>query len=87
MAGLADRRRLLSAPPLQGGTYTITAVQTVMTSDGSQAMSNPLKSTPLQSVQAFNVNPPRFTLPAGIVHSTYPPQGLGDHDDILPHGV
>lgn len=39
------------------------------------------------SVQKFDVNAPRFTLPTGIIHSTYPPQGLGDHNDVLPHIV
>ncbi len=46
-------------------------------------MNNP----PLNSTQQFNVNAPRFALPPGIVHSTYPPQGLGDHNNILPHMV
>jgi hypothetical protein len=39
----------------------------------------------LTSTQKFNVNAPRFSLPPGVVHQTYPPQGLGDHYNVLPH--
>ena len=39
------------------------------------------------STQKFNVNAPRFTLNPEVVHSTYPPQGLGDHNNVLPHIV
>lgn len=39
------------------------------------------------STQLFNVNAPRFTLPPSIIHQTYPPQGFGDHNNVLPHIV
>jgi hypothetical protein len=29
----------------------------------------------------------RFSLPPGVVHQTYPPQGHGDHSEVLPHIV
>ncbi|KAF2403811.1 hypothetical protein EJ06DRAFT_554044 [Trichodelitschia bisporula] len=45
------------------------------------------KEIVLKSLQKFNVNAPRFSLPPGIVHHTYPPQGLGDHNNVLPHMV
>lgn len=41
----------------------------------------------LESPQQFNVVAPRFTLPAGSIHSTYPPPGRADHVEILPHIV
>ncbi|KAK3939532.1 hypothetical protein QBC46DRAFT_450354 [Diplogelasinospora grovesii] len=71
-------------PSLQGGEYTITVKQDVHTS----AEDGPVQHMEIQtSTQKFNVNAPRFTLPPGIVHSTYPPQGLGDHNNVLPHIV
>ncbi|KAK1751339.1 hypothetical protein QBC47DRAFT_351441 [Echria macrotheca] len=69
-------------PSMQGGVYEIEVKQTVAhPTDTHQAPLN------LASTQKFNVNAPRFTLPPGIVHSTYPPQGLGDHNNVLPHIV
>jgi hypothetical protein len=71
-------------PSLVGGDYTISVNQTVQkaAADGSEAM-NP---APV-STQHLKVHAPRFQLPPGIVHSTYPPQGLGDKDNVLPHMV
>ncbi|KAK5655814.1 hypothetical protein OQA88_5352 [Cercophora sp. LCS_1] len=70
------------APSLQGGVHEIEVVQDVI--HPTDTKQEPLH---LVSTQKFNVNTPRFTLPPGIVHSTYPPQGLGDHNNILPHMV
>ncbi|KAI1129985.1 hypothetical protein F5Y10DRAFT_290230 [Nemania abortiva] len=68
------------APAMQGGIYTIDIRQLIEHPDGKQTLD-------LKSTQSFNVNAPRFALPSGIVHSTYPPQGLGDHNNVLPHIV
>ncbi len=65
---------------MQGGVYEIEVTHHIAHPDGKQEL-NPA------SKQKFNVNAPRFTLPPGIVHSTYPPQGLGDHNNVLPHIV
>ncbi|KAG7294509.1 hypothetical protein NEMBOFW57_004584 [Staphylotrichum longicolle] len=69
------------APSMQGGVYEIEVKHTVAhPTDATQKLA-------LTSTQKFNVNAPRFTLPPGVVHSTYPPQGLGDHNNVLPHIV
>jgi hypothetical protein len=41
----------------------------------------------LTSQQNFEVFGLRFSLPPGAVHQTYPPQGHGDHSEVLPHIV
>jgi len=66
---------------MQGGVYDIEVRQHIAHPEDRAQELNP------RSTQAFNVNAPRFTLPPGIVHSTYPPQGLGDHNNVLPHMV
>lgn len=61
-----------------GRPNKITITQYIHTKDESQ----PLELT---SEQSFFVIAPRYSLPAGIVHSTYPPQGHGDDLSIIPH--
>jgi hypothetical protein len=74
--------KCIIVPSLEGNlSYTITVAQDIETSDGSQKMA----FDPPSSTQSFYVHAPRFSLPPGAVHSTYPPQGLGDHNNILPH--
>ena len=83
------------APSLEGGTYEITVTQHVEhheTVDGkADILTDPDPTTGVPadpvSTQIFNVNAPRFTLPPNIIHQTYPPQGLGDHCNVLPHIV
>jgi hypothetical protein len=41
----------------------------------------------LKSQQLFEVHGLRFSLPPGVIHQTYPPQGHGDHSEVLPHIV
>lgn len=72
------------APGLQGGVYNVKVNQHVEHSETTNGGTDQLD---LESNQQFDVNAPRFTLPPGIVHQTYPPQGLGDHNNVLPHIV
>ena len=68
-------------PSLESGEHTITVTQTIKRSDGQDETLIP------EATQDFEVVGPRFSLPDGEVHSTYPPQGHGDHLNILPHVV
>lgn len=56
----------------------ISVTQLITTNDKLQTLS-------LASQQPFFVVAPRYSLPAGVVHSTYPPQGHGDEVPIVPH--
>ncbi|GAW19371.1 hypothetical protein ANO14919_088570 [Xylariales sp. No.14919] len=67
------------SPSLQGGMFDIVVNHSIETKDGA--------SKNVTSKQQFHVDAPRFSLPADAVHSVYPPQGLGDHNNILPHIV
>lgn len=65
-------------PGLEAGLHKVAVTQDI------DANGQPMK---LESPQQFNVIAPRFTLPAGSVHSTYPPPGRADHVETLPHIV
>lgn len=72
-------------PGLEAGSHKISVVQNVHTpAQGDQkAQDLPL----LESEQNFNIVAPRFSLPDGSIHSSYPPQGHGDTVETLPHVV
>lgn len=70
-------------PGLEAGIHTINVKQEI---DVGDKMELPSDQNP-QVPQKFNVIAPRFTLPAGSVHSTYPPSGRADHVETLPHIV
>ncbi|PIA94308.1 hypothetical protein CB0940_08236 [Cercospora beticola] len=83
-------------PGLQGGRYEIKVDHKLNHPDFPSAPKVPKddkdKFTATQtanpvSTQQFNVNVPRWNLPPGIIHQTYPPQGLADHNNVLPHMV
>lgn len=71
------------APALEAGTYGVDVRQNISATgpDGN------LQKLPLKSIQNFTVVAPRFTLPDGSIHSTYPSQGHGDKIETLPHVV
>lgn len=69
------------APALEAGhTHRITVSQTV----DPKSHENPLQ---LDSQKEFSVDAPRFSLPAGSVHSVYPPAAYSEDHRILPHIV
>jgi hypothetical protein len=84
-------------PSLQAGLYDIEVKQTVRDPTAGPPLPTPAPTQPgppappsrlpLTSKQQFNVNAPRFALPSNSVHQLYPPQGLGDHYNVLPHMV
>ena len=69
------------APGLDAGlTYTVEVSQTVADPNGRQPLN-------LKGTQVFTVDAPQFSLPAGSVHSTYPPAGYSEDHRFLPHVV
>lgn len=69
------------APGLEAGPqHRIKVSQTIDPLNGE----TPLQ---LEAEQDFFVDAPQFSLPAGTVHSTYPPAGYSDDHRILPHVV
>ena len=71
-------------PGLEAGNHSINVVQAVHTPAVDDI---PAHDATLHTEQTFEVAAPRFSLPDGDVHSTYPPQGHGDEPRILPHIV
>ncbi|USW53091.1 hypothetical protein Slin15195_G064100 [Septoria linicola] len=85
-------------PGLQGGKYEINVDHELRHPDipPSRPSNTPQdvwdklvssQTATVKSRQQFNVNVPRFNLPPGIIHQVYPPQGLADHNNVLPHMV
>ncbi|TGJ86547.1 hypothetical protein E0Z10_g2233 [Xylaria hypoxylon] len=76
-----DKREILSSYRvlLPANKYTASVHQTIQTPDGEKLS--------FDSSKQFHVIAPRFSLPASVVHSTYPSQGHQDTVDILPHIV
>ena len=66
-------------PSLVAGTFDITTEQYL--SNGSQ------KALKLTASQPFTVVAPQWALPAGAIHSQYPPEGHADNIETLPHVV
>ncbi|KAF8443356.1 hypothetical protein BGX38DRAFT_1272004 [Terfezia claveryi] len=66
-------------PSLVAGTYDVTTEQYI--SNGTH------KALKLTAVQSFTVVTPQFALPAGAIHSQYPPEGHADVVETLPHVV
>lgn len=71
-------------PGLEAGIHTVNVKQDINVDGEKKSLPD---SENLQIPQQFNVIAPRFTLPAGSVHSTYPPSGHADHVETLPHIV
>lgn len=71
-------------PGLEAGRHDISVTQIINTPAEGNI---PAAQKTIQSTKIFKVNPPRFSLPEGEIHSTYPPQGHGDESRILPHIV
>ena len=72
------------APGLEAGNHTFKVDQTIKTPAVEDI---PAHEEHLHTEQTFEVIAPRFSLPSGDVHSTYPPQGHGDEPKIVPHIV
>ncbi|KAL7276583.1 hypothetical protein RUND412_000425 [Rhizina undulata] len=72
-------------PGLEAGLHKVSVVQDIQTP--AQGDDGQPQTLHLPSSQEFNVVAPRFTLPDGSIHSTYPPQGHGDTVNTLPHVV
>ena len=70
------------APSLESTLHHITVTQHIVPPAGSVSHTLDLHGT-----QDFEVIGPRFSLPDGDVQTVYPPQGHGDHLNILPHMV
>ena len=68
-------------PGLQAGSYVASAKQEIEASDNDK-----LKD-PIVTNQPFRVLGPRFTLPADVVYSVYPPPGHVVPHEVLPHIV
>ncbi|MCJ1395664.1 hypothetical protein MMC18_008550 [Xylographa bjoerkii] len=77
----AGKMRLYSyyKPDLPAGDYNI-LVDHTLSSSGDLDI-------PLNSKKRFRVVTPRFSLPPGTVHSSYPHQGHGELAKVLPHLV
>jgi len=65
-------------PSLPAGDYSVQVEQTLDSTSDKLVFG---------SEQAFTVDAPQISLPAGSVYSVYPPQGHSDTVDILPHVV
>lgn len=78
-------------PGLQYGTYQLATNQTVYSlpdkSDTLNLINNSVDGTKGAHPQMFNVLVPQFSLPAGAIHSCYPPSGQSVDANILPHIV
>ncbi|KAE9373294.1 hypothetical protein N431DRAFT_482365 [Stipitochalara longipes BDJ] len=80
------------APSLQANLHTVSITHDIYAPHQASSLSPtdpslPSKHLQLKSTQQFDVYGLRFALPPGIVHQTYPPQGHGDHSEVLPHIV
>lgn len=73
------------APSLEAGEYTIAATQKIdaFPSEGPEEGN----TKTLTTSQKFTVVAPRFTLPAGSIHSMYPAPGRTEPAKTLPHVV
>lgn len=67
-------------PSLEAGDYTIDTTQTIHAQSGDPDII-------VQGRQTFTVVAPRFTLPAGSIHSMYPAPGRAEPPKTLPHVV
>ncbi|KOS19909.1 hypothetical protein ESCO_005595 [Escovopsis weberi] len=67
------------APGLEAGQKHVVSVSQTVTAS-NQALE-------LEAEQDFFVDAPQYSLPDGMVHSTYPPAGYADDHRILPHIV
>lgn len=74
------------APALEAGVYTVTLEQDIVSAATSEKLTIPRPGDSTVS-QKFEVVAPRFTLPDGAVHSSFPPQGYGALAKTLPHVV
>jgi hypothetical protein len=79
----------LKAPSLQAGDHTISITHDIYAPNQAANVTpdDPKKHLQLKSAQEFEVFGLRFSLPPGVIHQTYPPQGHGDHSEVLPHIV
>lgn len=66
------------APSLEAGDYTVDTTQKIIV---------PSEEKTIYGKQAFTVVAPRFTLPAGSIHSVYPSPGRTELAKTLPHVV
>lgn len=65
-------------PGLEAGPQTITVTQNIDAAGQKKSITD---------THQFTVVAPRFTLPDGSIHSTYPTQGHADSVETLPHVV
>ncbi|KAH6691797.1 hypothetical protein BKA61DRAFT_283401 [Leptodontidium sp. MPI-SDFR-AT-0119] len=77
------------SPSLQAGEHTVTIIHDIYAPHTASTLVpvDPTKHLTLKSEQKFEVFGLRFSLPPGAVHQSYPPQGHGDHSEVLPHIV
>ncbi|KAI5811788.1 hypothetical protein DFH27DRAFT_521172 [Peziza echinospora] len=71
-------------PSIPAGKFSITTEQIVTVPNEGGTNYKPLKLT---GTQVFTVVAPQYQLPAGVVHSKYPPNGHADLAQTLPHMV
>jgi hypothetical protein len=80
-------------PLLQAGDYEITAKQKVWIANPTEEQKAMEGNKELvingdgKRVQKFSVSIPQFSLPPGVVHSCYPPNGSSALSNVLPHIV
>ncbi|KAB8349755.1 hypothetical protein FH972_023769 [Carpinus fangiana] len=74
-----EHLRSFFLPGLQARPYTIEVKQPVTAADGS--------AITLSTSQLFYVQEPRFVLPEGAIHTTYPPSGFTTTAETLPHVI
>ncbi|KAA8895948.1 hypothetical protein FN846DRAFT_817657 [Sphaerosporella brunnea] len=74
------------APALEAGVYTVTVTQDINSPATKESLTLPETPNP-PSKQKFEVVAPRFNLPDGAIHSSFPPQGYGALANTLPHVV
>ncbi|KAL1615422.1 hypothetical protein SLS56_011825 [Neofusicoccum ribis] len=74
------------APALDAGVYSVSVEQAISSPATSEDLAVPQPGYKPVS-QKFEVVAPRFSLPDGAIHSSFPPQGHGALAKTLPHVV
>ncbi|KAF5644978.1 uncharacterized protein FTJAE_2602 [Fusarium tjaetaba] len=72
------------SPSLEAGEYSVGVKQTLKS---PSTIDEPFEIPETGAPQLFDVVAPRYSLPDGAVHSSFPPQGYGALAKTLPHVV
>ena len=71
-------------PSLEAGEYSVSVTQTLTSPSTAD---KPFLIPETGNPQLFDVVAPRYSLPDGAIHSSFPPQGYGALAKTLPHVV